>query len=302
MFRRHGVKYLIGFGVVLLVSSVALVVMAFQAKSVFLGPEQHYFVSDGVRIHYIDQGSGMPLLLVHGIAGNANQQWHRKGIIDKLAEDFRVIAVDCRGHGHSGKPRDPEQYGVVMAEDIVRLLDHLQLPKANIVGYSMGGFITLNLVVNHPDRIIRAGVCGAGWIETNPRNLAFAEAAAEGFEQGDARPVMQRLGLVRTSTSFLSRMGARMALTWFNDPLALAAVARASNNLNVTSEKLRHNTVPVLTIIGEGDGLLPEAKLLHDLMPHHTLIVLPGRHHLNTTTAPEFQPQLLEFLTMETTD
>ena len=77
-------------------------------------------------------------------------------IIDTLAKDFRVIALDCRGHGKSDKPHDATKYGNEMIEDVARLMDHLNIPKAHIVGYSMGGAITGKFITMHPDRVLTA--------------------------------------------------------------------------------------------------------------------------------------------------
>jgi pimeloyl-ACP methyl ester carboxylesterase len=96
--------------------------------------QDKFFDSNGVRLRYVEQGQGQPIVLLHG-NGNTLQSWIDAGVFQNLAADFRVIALDARGHGKSGKPRDPKQYGPEMAKDVVRLLDHLGIPKAHIIGY-----------------------------------------------------------------------------------------------------------------------------------------------------------------------
>lgn len=91
------------------------------------------FDSNGVSIHYAVQGKGAPVILVHGYAVNSGLNWRIMGVIDALSEDFQVVAMDCRGHGLSGKPHDPKQYGIEMAEDVIRLMDHLKIEKAHHV-------------------------------------------------------------------------------------------------------------------------------------------------------------------------
>src|SRR5689334_6704157 len=88
--------------------------------------EDRYFDSNGVRLHYVDGGSGEPVVLVHGYA-NSVELWTDTGVMPNLLRDHRVIAFDARGHGKSAKPHDPAAYGVEMSRDIVRLLDHLGL-------------------------------------------------------------------------------------------------------------------------------------------------------------------------------
>ena len=113
-------------------------------------PEQPSFDSDGVPIHYLVTGraEGEPVVLIHGFAGNIETGGQ---VIAVLQKDYKVIALDCRGHGGSGKPHDPAKYGVEMANDVARLLDHLKIDKAHVVGYSMGSGIALNFAVHHPE-------------------------------------------------------------------------------------------------------------------------------------------------------
>ncbi len=128
--------------------------------------QDKFFDSDGVRIRYVEQGSGEPIVPVHGFARNI-ERWVETGVIKNLAKDHRVIALDCRGHGKSDKPHDPKQYGPEMGKDVVRLLDHLGIPKAHIVGYSMGGAITAHLLTMNPERFLTAtlgGPGGASWL------------------------------------------------------------------------------------------------------------------------------------------
>ena len=95
------------------------------------------------RIAYIDEGEGAPVLLIHGFASNARTNWRDTGWMRFLGgHGFRAIALDNRGHGASDKLYDPESYtGPAMAEDALGLLDHLEIAKADVIGYSMGARI-----------------------------------------------------------------------------------------------------------------------------------------------------------------
>ena len=104
-------------------------------------PEDRFFDSGGVKIRYVDQGKGDAIVLVHGYTGNLERHWVAPGIFGDLVKDNRVVALDCRGHGKSGKPDDPASYGAEMGQDIVRLLDHLKIARAHLVGYSLGAII-----------------------------------------------------------------------------------------------------------------------------------------------------------------
>ena len=100
------------------------------------------------------------------------------------------------GHGKSGKPRGTSQYGVEMARDVIRLLDHLQISRAHMVGYSMGGFIVMNLLAAHPDRFLTATLGGSGGVREDFPLDDFCEK----FEVGRTR-LMQKDNLRRLDES-----------------------------------------------------------------------------------------------------
>jgi pimeloyl-ACP methyl ester carboxylesterase len=128
----------LALGVAIAVSGLALLV-ACAAWWITDRVEGHYFESGGVRLHFTDEGSGPPVVLLHGFAVNADLNWRLPGVTQALTPEFRVISLDLRGHGLSGKPHEPEQYGRLMADDVIALLDHLGIEKAHVVGYSLGG-------------------------------------------------------------------------------------------------------------------------------------------------------------------
>ena len=96
-----------------------------------------YYSSDGVRIRFVEQGAGEPIVLIHGLLGSIDDWRRTTRVLDDLSRDHRVIALDLRGHGQSDKPRDPAAYGARLTEDVLRLLDHLKIERAHIVGYSV---------------------------------------------------------------------------------------------------------------------------------------------------------------------
>ncbi|HZU35398.1 MAG TPA: alpha/beta hydrolase, partial [Gemmataceae bacterium] len=155
----------------------------FVLPGVASAAEEAYFNSDGVKIHYIVEGKGEPVLLIHGFTANIGTQWRLPGIIKALSRDYRVIAYDNRGHGKSGKPHDPKKYGTEMVADAVRLLDHLHIKKAHAVGYSMGGMIACKLLVTHPDRLLSATLGGSGGVREGGASLQF-DVLADSLDQG----------------------------------------------------------------------------------------------------------------------
>src|SRR5258707_8430775 len=140
---------------------VAVVVFALLFAAAPLQATDGYFDSNGVKIHFTDEGQGEPVLLIHGFTANIQVQWVLPGIVKALLKDHRVIALDNRGHGKSDRPRDSKLSGVEMVQDAVRLLDHLKIKKAHVVGYSLGAIITCKLLATHPDRLLSATLGGA---------------------------------------------------------------------------------------------------------------------------------------------
>ncbi|MFT7208143.1 MAG: pimeloyl-ACP methyl ester carboxylesterase, partial [Pseudohongiellaceae bacterium] len=98
-------------------------------------PENQYFESEGVKIRYFELGSGEPVIAIHGYASSSDA-WLES--VSSLAENYRLILFDQRGHGLSDKPHTVSEYGREMGHDVIRLMDHLNIPKAHILGYSLG--------------------------------------------------------------------------------------------------------------------------------------------------------------------
>ena len=130
----------------------------------------HGFItaSDGIRIHYMEQGTGTAVVLIHGYTANAEWKWFKPGIAAALAETHRVVAIDARGHGQSEKPHDSMRYGPRMAEDVIEFMDALDIDRAHVHGYSMGGSLLTQILKAHPERVITAIYGGSGVREVDP--------------------------------------------------------------------------------------------------------------------------------------
>ena len=124
----------------------------------------HYFKSQGIRIAYDDVGKGAPIVLLHGFSASRRLNWKLPGWYDTLnAAGYRVIAFDARGHGQSDKPSDVESYRPEgIAGDAIRLMDHLGIRKASLLGYSMGGRNAAWLLANYPNRFDAVVIGGTG--------------------------------------------------------------------------------------------------------------------------------------------
>jgi len=133
-----------------------------------------YFDSNGVPIFYSERGSGEPVILLHGLGVNGDLNFRRPGIARKLAKHYRVIMMDARAHGRSGKPHERERYGMECIDDVRRLMDHLEIERAHLAGYSMGGLYTIKFMTVYPERLITAAPCANGWHIETDRQYAIA--------------------------------------------------------------------------------------------------------------------------------
>ncbi|MEQ9245326.1 MAG: alpha/beta hydrolase, partial [Nitratireductor sp.] len=127
------------------------------------------FKHDGFELSFIDEGQGDPILLIHGFASTHYVNWVAPGWVKTLRDaGFRVIALDNRGHGRSTKSHDEAVYTPrKMAGDAAALLDHLGIPKAHVMGDSMGARISAFLALEHPAKVatLILGGLGLGMIE-----------------------------------------------------------------------------------------------------------------------------------------
>lgn len=289
------IKTLSGFGAILCLTTFVL-----GTTGPAPAAENRYFDSDGVRLRYVVEGEGEPVLLIHGLGASIHLQWGGPGVLDELAKEYRVIAFDNRGHGRSGKPHDTEEYGDDMVADAVRMLDHLGIAQAHIVGYSMGAMITDKLLAEHPERFLTATLGGAGWVKANDDRAAFLQELAESLDREEGiGPLLARLtpegGAKPDAKHFRFRLISK-AFGLVNDQKALAAVARAMNELAVTEQQLRNNRVPTLALIGEKDPLKVTVDEMAEVMPHLTVSVIPGADHFRAYSRPEFIRELKIFL------
>ena len=262
--------------------------------------EDHTFDSNGVAIRFTLEGEGdTPLVLLHGFAANLELM---RFFAAALTQDYWVIAVDVRGHGKSGKPHDPKQYGLEMVEDVVRLLDYLGVERAHVFGYSMGGMITLKLATTHPERLLSAVAGGYGWPEQSPEEDEFMERVAESLEKGEGfGPLFD--GLTPEGEEAMPReelAAIERALLAMNDPLALAAAARGFRHLALTEEALGRNVVPTLAIVGERDSLKEDVDRLAEAMANVEVVVIENADHMSAAQSPAFVEHLKRFLAVHT--
>ena len=268
--------------------AIALVVIGILASAGALGwwltsrTEGQYFENEGTRLFFSDEGTGEAVVLLHGFAVNGDLNWRIPGITEALAQNFRVITLDLRGHGLSAKPHDPGAYGMAMADDVVALLDHLSLRKAHIVGYSLGGIITLKLATTHPDRMQTASVLGAGWERADDSLfLASMDGIADALESGQGvPPLAASLGGDRKKPGVFQTLWVKLMTGYLNDGSALAAMVRGLRGLTVEEENVRSIPVPVCSIVGTLDAMKPGVDAMVGVVPYHTVVYIEGADHM----------------------
>jgi pimeloyl-ACP methyl ester carboxylesterase len=231
-----------------------------------------FFDSAGVRIAFVDipasGGSGDPVLLIHGFASNHAVNWVNTLWTKTLsAAGYRVLALDNRGHGQSEKLYEPEAYhSSEMAEDARRLLDHLGIERADVMGYSMGGRITALLALQRPDRVRSALIGGLGIKLVE--GIGLPPSIAEAMEA----PSLESL------SDPMQRMFRAFAEQTKSDLKALAACIRGSRQV-LTPEEVGRIEVPTLIAVGTNDQVAGSAQGLADLMPNARALDIPGRDH-----------------------
>ncbi len=243
------------------------------------------FNSDGVEIAYSDQGTGDPVLLLHGFASSAKTNWVDPGWVSFLVkEGFRVIAYDARGHGMSGKPHTPEDYAQPhMPEDARRLLDHLAIAEAHVMGYSMGARMTAFLALRYPDRV-RSAIFGGLGINM-VRGLGGTQEIASGLEAATAAEITDPVA--RTFRAFAEQTG--------GDLRALAACMRSAR-ASLTAEMIGQIRCPVLVVVGTADSIGGSAQELADLIPGAQAVAIERRDHMRTVGDRAYKESVLKFL------
>ncbi len=247
--------------------------------------EINRFQSGSLQIAYADQGDGDPVLLIHGFASNIRANWGDPGWISLLKrEGYRVIAFDNRGHGASDKPRDVESYALAnMVEDARALLDHLAIPRADVMGYSMGARITALLAHAYPQRVRSAVFGGMGANMVRP--MRGTEEIASALEAPSLEDVTSPVG--RTFRAFADKTG--------SDRLALAACMRGSRE-PIGEDVLTNLHCPVLVAVGTTDDIAAPAEELAKLIPGAEALPIPGRDHMLAVGDRVYKNGVVDFL------
>lgn len=243
------------------------------------------FENDGVELAYITEGSGDPVLLIHGFASSALVNWVQPGWVKTLTEaGYSIVALDNRGHGKSQKLQDNSAYTPEkMADDARALLDHLGISKAHVMGYSMGARISAFLTLAAPQHVgsLVLGGLGMGLIH----GVGDWDPIAEALLADDAGSVTHPRG----------KMFREFADRTRSDRLALAACITTSRK-ELTAAQIGTIEQPVLVGVGTKDDLAGDAHELAALFPHGEAVDIPDRDHMLAVGDRVFKSAVLAFL------
>lgn len=233
---------------------------------------------NGIDIYYEVYGEGDPLLLLHGGLGNGTY-WANQ--IPAFAEQYQVIVMDSRGHGRSSFDATPISYDL-MSSDVLALLDHLGIEKTDLVGWSDGGIIGLDIALSNPERLNKVVAYGANFdptgvrldVGTNDYFNAYATKAGEDYLVTSPEPER------------LEEFVANISNMWATEP-------------NWTMEEIASILTPFLILDGETEEAidLNQTKLMAVLMPNAELLIMPGTGHFAMFEQPElFNQIVLDYL------
>jgi pimeloyl-ACP methyl ester carboxylesterase len=246
------------------------------------------FDSGGVTLAYDDIGprdKGLPIVLLHGFTSNRNENWRRVGWYGALERrHVRFVAFDARGHGESGKPHDPAAYaGSQMIDDLFALMDHLEIPRADVMGYSMGAGLALGAALARPERIRDLIIGGVGnkFFDPPPPGHPMADAMAAETPDQISDPML------RSFRQFADDQG--------EDRLALAACSRALKD-TLSPSGLAGLKPHTLVVAGARDELAGDPQALAALMPDARAVTLPGCDHFSAIPHASFKATVFDFM------
>lgn len=253
-----------------------LVTMAITDLSAQQGPTTGYAPVNGLNMYYEVHCSGEPVVLLHGAFMTITNNW--AGWIDELARTRQVIAVEMQGHGRTADiPREPTSEN--LADDVAALLRYLKISRADLIGYSMGGRVAMQVAVRHPDQVRRVVVISSTFRRdgmTREGRDALAALTPETFQGSPLEVEYRRLSPTPDQfAKFVERM-----------------VATIPGDRDLSADQLRATTAPMFFIFGDADGIrlqhvaemfrLKGGEVHGDLRPRSAsrLAILPNTTHV----------------------
>jgi pimeloyl-ACP methyl ester carboxylesterase len=267
----------------------------------------HLTTDDGVKLHYEEIGSGIPIVFVHEFAGDVRSYELQ---MRYFGQRYRCIAFNARGYPPSDVPADAKAYSQERARDDIRaVLDALRIDKAHIVGLSMGGFAALHFGFTYPERARSLVVAGCGYGAQPDKRAQFAaeaEAAANQFEQQSMAKSAEAYALGPTRVQFQNKdpRGWQEFATQLAEhstegaARTMRGVQARRPSLFDLVDKMKDMTTPTLIMTGDEDWpCLEPALLMKRTIPTAALVVMPNAGHtINLEDPAAFNQHIADFL------
>jgi 3-oxoadipate enol-lactonase len=251
---------------------------------------------NGIVLAYEDQGSGQPLVLLHGLCGSS-AYWEK--VLPSLSEQYRVIAPDLRGHGQSGISDEPYPMEL-MAHDIAELLEKLHIPQAILFGHSLGGYVTLAFAEQYPEKLHALSLIHSSGFPDDEKGKANRDKAIEGIRENGIEPFIdgmtpklfaaEHIETMKPTVEHIRQIGAAT-----NPNGAMNVLAGMRDRID-RNQVIADALFPVLLIAGEADQIIPLEKAFAVQGDHIKQVKLADAGHLSMQEQPEaLIEQILEF-------
>jgi 3-oxoadipate enol-lactonase len=252
------------------------------------------------ELHYVQRGSGEPLLLIQGMSGT-HLSWGEP-FLAELERDFALTAYDHRGIGTSGRLEEGARFTIAdLADDAARLLDRLELDSAHVLGISMGGMVAQQLALRHPDRLrtLTLGCTYAGGEGSSLTDPAVFGRLSESWASGDRDRILRVGWEINVSSPFAADEDAFAAFreAALSLPVSMKVIVAQLHAIAAhdTSAQLRDIAAPTLVIHGDEDQMLgvDNGRAIASRIPDAKLEVLEGVGHLFWVEEPARSARLV---------
>lgn len=249
------------------------------AKSALLTAADQELTAADVTLRYRDAGAGDALILIHGYSAALESMG---GIAGALPPQYRTVALDVRGFGRSSKFAEASRFGQLMVDDVVRLMDHLKIARAHVLGHSMGALIAANVAARYPDRVSSAVLVAGPFYADEATFTHETSRWVTDLENGAGLKNFMLWLFPAFKPQMADMVNAQVLKA--NDLPSLIAVMRSLPKLTIAG--LPKNGDQVLLVAGTGDPLFPLSPAFVKQSPGARIVEVAGADHVNVIVNP----------------